>query len=230
MKPKGFMNPRKGKNKMAQSKAPKAVKEATPINATIATNYAVLIESGENNNIEALNFIKELGDMMGNGITEAVAKESMKSALKDVNVKPVVLPSHVSALRVASRIIARFESEMSEIKASKVLSLATRIICDKKASGAEKHIKESATFADLDENTLSKAESQARDGKAQKTQAVKESAKTITLESIVDDLTTWVKTQDLKTLKTAEPQKLDTLISKLIQVSKNSKVVEKVNA
>lgn len=215
---------------MAQSKAPKAVKEATPINATIATNYAVLIESGENNNIEALNFIKELGDMMGNGITEAVAKESMKSALKDVNVKPVVLPSHVSALRVASRIIARFESEMSDIKASKVLSLATRIICDKKASGAEKHIKESATFADLDDATLSKAESQARDGKAQKTQAIKESAHAITLESAVDGFSTWLKTQDLKTLKTTEAQKLDTLISKLIQVSKNSKVVEKVNA
>jgi hypothetical protein len=208
----------------------KAVKEAVAINSTIATNYAVLIESGENNNLEALNFIKELGDMMGNGITEAVAKESMKSALKDVNVKPVVLPSHVSALRVASRIIARFESEMTDIKASKVLSLATRIICDKKASGAEKHIKDSASFADLDEATLSKAESQARDGKAQKTQAIKESAKAITLESAVDGFSTWLKAQDLKTLKTTEPQKLDALISKLIQVSKNSKAEVKVNA
>jgi molecular chaperone DnaK (HSP70) len=110
------------------------------------------------------------------------------------------------------------------------LSLATRIICDKKASGAEKHIKDSASFADLDEATLTKAESQARDGKAQKTKAIKESAKAITLESAIDGFSTWLKAQDLKTLKTTEPQKLDALISKLIQVSKNSKAEVKVNA
>jgi len=208
----------------------KAVKAPVAINSTIATDYASLIESSESNNLDALNFIKELGDKLGNGITEEIAKESMKSVLNDVNLKPVVLPSHVSAVKVASRIIARFEGEISEIKASKVLSLATRIICDKKASGAEKHIKESATFADLDEATLTKAESQARDGKAQKTQAIKESSKAITLEGIVDDLSTWLKAQDLKSLKTTEAQKLDGLISKLIQVSKNSKAEVKVNA
>jgi hypothetical protein len=208
----------------------KAVKAPVAINSTIATDYASLIESSESNNLDALNFIKELGDKLGNGITEEIAKESMKSVLNDVNLKPVVLPSHVSAVKVASRIIARFEGEISEIKASKVLSLATRIICDKKASGAEKHIKESATFADLDEATLTKAESQARDGKAQKTQAIKESAKAITLESAIDGFSTWLKAQDLKTLKTTEPQKLDALISKLIQVSKNSKAEVKVNA
>lgn len=208
----------------------KAVKEAVAIDSTIATDYAVLIESGENTNIEALNFIKELGDKLGNGITEAVAKESMKSVLKDVNVKPVVLPSHISAVKVASKIIARFESEMSEIKASKVLSLATRIICDKKASGAEKAITSAESFDALDEAILSKAESQARDAQGEKAQAIKESKKTITLETIADELGAWLKAQDLKTLKTTEPKKLDALISKLIQVSKNSKVAEKVNA
>lgn len=215
---------------MNKATTPKAEKIAVEINSTIATNYAFLIESGENNNLEALNFIKELGDMMGNGITEAVAKESMKSALKDVNVKPVVLPSHVSALRVASRIIARFEGEMSEIKASKVLSLATRIICDKKASGAEKAITSADSFESLDEQTLSKAESQARDGKEQKNQAIKESKKTITLEVIVDELSTWLKAQDLKSLKTTEPKKLDMLIGKLITCANNSKAEVKVNA
>ena len=208
----------------------KAEKIAVAIDSTIATDYAVLIESSENTNLDALNFIKELGDKLGNGITEAVAKESMKSVLKDVNVKPVVLPSHISAVKVASRIIARFESEMSEIKASKVLSLATRIICDKKASGAEKAITSADSFNSLDEQILSKAESQARDAQGEKAQAIKESKKTITLETIADELGAWLKAQDLKTLKTTEPKKLDALISKLIQVSKNSKVAEKVNA
>ena len=208
----------------------KAVKAVPAINSSIATEYAFLIESGESTNLEALNFIKELGDKLGTGITEEVAKESMKSVLKDVNVKPVVLPSHVSAVKIASRIIARFEGEVCEIKASKVLSLATRVLCDKKASGAEKAITDAESFAELDEVILSKAESQARDAQGEKTKAITESKKDIRIEAITDDLTTWLKAQDLKTLKTTEPKKLDALISKLIQVSKNSKVAEKVNA
>jgi hypothetical protein len=203
---------------------------AVEVDSIIATNYAVLIESGESTNLEALNFIVELNESMNGGITEEVAKESMKSVLQDVNVKPVVLPSHVSAVRTSSLIIKQFEGEISEIKAGKVLALAVRVNCDVKSANAKKHISKFATFAELDEGTRSKAESQARDGEAKTTQAIKESAQAITLESAVDGFTTWLKEQDLKTLKTTEAQKLDSLISKLIQVSKNSKAEVKVNA
>ena len=144
----------------------KAVKEAVKINSNIATQYALLIESGENNNTDALNFILEVGNEMGNGATTREVKESMKQALNGVNVKPVVLPNHVDALQTACLIISRFKDEVGEIKASKVLSLAVRVNADKKASGAKAHVASAKTYAELDEKTLSKKESQERDASA----------------------------------------------------------------
>jgi hypothetical protein len=208
----------------------KAVKEAVKINSTISTAYALLIESGENNNMDAINFILEVGNEMANGTTTREVKESMKQALNGVNVKPVVLPNHVDSLLVACLIIARFNDEMANIKASKVLSLAVRVMADKKASGAKKHIESAKTFDELDEQTLTKKESQTRDGSTRAKAEVSKSAKDITIESVVDSLGTYLSSLSLKDIKTTEPKKLDEVIGKLITISKNSKVAEKVNA
>lgn len=218
--------PNKGK-KMAKEKA---VKEVVKINSNISTAYALLIESGENNNMDAINFILEVGNEMANGTTTREVKESMKQALNGVNVKPVVLPNHVDSLLVACLIIARFNDEIANIKASKVLSLAVRVMADKKASGAQKHIESTKTFDELDEKTLTKKESQTRDGSTKAKAEVAKSAKDITLESVVDSLATYLSSLNLKDTKTTEPKKLDEVISKLIGISKNSKVSEKVNA
>ncbi len=208
----------------------KAVKEAVKINSNIATQYALLIESGEGANADAINFILSVGDEMGNGATTREVKESMKQALNGVNVKPVVLPNHVDALQTACLIISRFNDEMGNIKASKVLSLAVRVNADKKASGAKAHINSAKSFDELDEKTLTKKESQTRDGSTKAKAEVAKSAKAITLEDVVDSLDAYLNANDLKSLKTTEPKKLDSVISKLIGVSKNSKVAEKVNA
>jgi hypothetical protein len=213
--------------KMAKEKA---VKEAVKINSNISTAYALLIESGENNNMDAINFILEVGNEMANGTTTREVKESMKQALNGVNVKPVVLPNHVDSLLVACLIIARFNDEMANIKASKVLSLAVRVMADKKASGAKKHIESAKSFDELDEQTLTKKESQTRDGSTRAKAEVAKSAKDITIESVVDSLATYLSSLSLKDIKTTEPKKLDEVIGKLITISKNSKVAEKVNA
>lgn len=206
------------------------VKEAVKINSNISTAYALLIESGENNNMDAINFILEVGNEMANGATTREVKESMKQALNGVNVKPVVLPNHVDSLLVACLIIARFNDEMANIKASKVLSLAVRVMADKKASGAKKHIESAKSFDELDEQTLTKKESQTRDGSTKAKAEVAKSAKDITVESVVDSLATYLSSLSLKDTKTTEPKKLDEVIGKLITISKNSKVSEKVNA
>lgn len=208
----------------------KKVKEVVKINSNIATQYALLIESGENANADAINFILSVGDEMANGATTREVKESMKQALNGVNVKPVVLPNHVDALQTACLIIVRFNDEMANVKASKVLSLAVRVMADKKASGAKAHIEKAKSFDDLDEQTLTKKESQTRDGSTKAKAEVKKSAKDITIESVVDSLQAYITSLDLKTIKTTEPKKLDDVISKLITISKNSKVAEKVNA
>lgn len=206
------------------------VKETVKINSNISTAYALLIESGENNNMDAINFILEVGNEMANGTTTREVKESMKQALNGVNVKPVVLPNHVDSLLVACLIIARFNDEMANIKASKVLSLAVRVMADKKASGAKKHIESAKSFDELDEQTLTKKESQTRDGSTKAKAEVAKSAKDITVESVVDSLATYLSSLSLKDIKTTEPKKLDEVIGKLITISKNSKVSEKVNA
>lgn len=212
------------------AKAPKAVKAVIEVNSVIATNYAVLIESGEATNLEALNFVVELNDAMNGGITEEVAKESMKSVLKDVNVKPVVLPSHISAIRTSSIIIKQFESEISEIKAGAVLALAVRVNCDVKSANAKKHISKFATFAELDEGTRTKAESQARDNNKEKAETIAQSKDVATLESVVDAMHQFINTLDLRTATTKERKKLDALTAKLHTISTNTKALEKVSA
>lgn len=142
----------------------KAVKEAVKINAVISTQYALLIESGENVNADAINFILAVGEEMKNGATTREVKESMKQELANVNVKPVVLPNHVDALATACLIIEKFNDEIADVKASKILSLAVRVMADKKAAGAKAHINGAKSFEALDESTLSKKESQQRDG------------------------------------------------------------------
>lgn len=213
-----------------KAKAPKEVKEVIAINSNITTAYASLIESGENNNSDAINFILEVGNEMGNGATQKEVKESMKQALQGVNVRPVVLPNHVDSLLTACLIIAQFNDEMNDIKASKILSLAVRVMADKKAIGAQKHIQSAKTFAELEEQTLTKKESQTRDGSIKAKAEVSKSAKDITVESVVDSLVVYLANLSLKDIKTSEPKKLDEVIGKLITISKNSKVSEKVNA
>jgi len=208
----------------------KAEKETVKINSNITTAYALLIESGENNNMDAINFILAVGNEMSEGTTSREVKESMKQALNGVNVKPVVLPNHVDSLLVACLIIARFNDEIANIKASKVLSLAVRVMADKKASGAQKHIQSAKTFDELDEQTLTKKESQTRDGSTKAKAELTKSAKDITIESVIDGVLGYISGINLKDIKTTEPKKLDELISKLITVSKNSKVSEKVSA
>lgn len=206
------------------------VKETVKINSNISTAYALLIESGEGTNADSINFILTVGNEMAEGATTREVKESMKQALNGVNVKPVVLPNHVDALQTACLIIERFNNEISNIKASKVLSLAVRVMADKKASGAKAHINSAKSFDELDEKTLTKKESQNRDGSTRAKAEVAKSAKEITIESVVDSLGVYLSSLSLKDIKTTEPKKLDKVIGNLITISKNSKVSEKVNA
>ena len=200
------------------------VKEAVKINSNITTQYALLIESGENANAEALNFILGVGDEMGNGTTTREVKESMKQALNGVNVKPVVLPNHVDALQTACLIISRFNDEMGNIKASKVLSLAVRVNADKKASGAKAHINSAKSFDELDEKTLTKKESQTRDGSTKAKAEMKKSANDITIETLTDSIIAYFQGKNPKDMITTEPKKTEVVIGIFNLIRKNSEV------
>jgi hypothetical protein len=132
--------------------APKSVK-IKAFDTSLQTEYAQLIEQGEDANLASLQFIISLDEKMANGLTQEIAKDSMLETAKGVKITPAVRASHIPSVTIAAKIIRQYENEISEIKVSKVLSLAVRVLADKKAKGAGAHIKANKTFAELEENT-----------------------------------------------------------------------------
>ena len=147
---------------MAKATTEKAV--AVKQNVVIQNGYTDLIAEGLDNNSQGIQFVNLVAVEMENGTTVREVKASMKSLLKDINIKPVILPTHAESIPTARMIIAKFDGEIESIKVSKILSLSARVLADKKASGAKAHINAFKTFAELDAKTATKKESQTRDG------------------------------------------------------------------
>lgn len=206
----------------AKKSAPKSVKTATF--PTLENLYSVVIESGINAKAEALNFIVELDKEMTLGLTQADAQATMKEMAKGL-ARPLVTASHVPSIKTAAAIIAKNFADMEKFSVAKVLSVATRVLADVKASGVKAHLAKFDTFAELDKGTKSKAESQA-DAKGEEiVEEMETLAKDITLEVIVDALDAYLAGHDLKTLTTLELDKLHKVVGKLIQVEKNTKAL-----
>lgn len=216
----------KGKKMTAPKNAPKAVK-ITTFDTSLQTSYAAYIESAEDQNIAGLNFITELNEMMSEGLTQEVAKASMKETAKGVKIKPAVKDAHIPAISTAAFLIEHFDKEITDFQVSEILTLAVRVNYDKKTANAKKHIKQFATIAELKENTATKAESQARDKGEQLESDLVELAPAITLESVLDALDVFISTKSLKDLTTADLAKLDKVISKLVTVKKNTQALVK---
>ena len=142
----------------------KAVKEAVKENQVIKTDYAELIASGVDSNSQAIQFVQLVAKEMASGTTVREVKASMKSLLKDINIKPIILPTHAESIPVANMIIAKYAAEIESVKVSKILSLSARVLADKKSAGAKSHVDAFKTFAELDAKTATKKESQTRDG------------------------------------------------------------------
>jgi hypothetical protein len=194
-----------------KAKAPKAEKA---FSTKISTEYSKLIADTSSNNSTALGFIVWMSNQDS---SQAIQKESMQRLLKDVNVKPVVLPSHVPSLKIAGQIIATYET--SNTKAGTILSLANRVLMDVHAEGATAHLAKFSTLEELNEGTKTKAESQADNAE---TKPEKETKK-ITLESIfqktITDIRKIGKPQELKTL---DLETLATLLGIVQVIAKNN--------
>jgi hypothetical protein len=207
---------------MAKAKAVKAVKAEEKKNVVIQNGYVDVIKSSGVNNSINQRFIFIVGNELQNGTTHAEAMANMKTMLKDVNIRPLVLPNHVPAIPTACLIMQKMEAELENLKATEILSLAVRMLYDVKAGGVKSAIAGCKTFAELDEKILSKKESQDRDNKNKVKTDTKDLAKNITIEAIVDNLNDYLKAISLKDKKTTEPQKLNEVIGKLYTIYQNS--------
>jgi hypothetical protein len=161
----------------------KAVKEAVKENQVIKTDYAELIASGVDSNSQAIQFVQLVAHEMASGTTIREVKASMQSLLKDINIKPIILPTHAESIPVADFIITKYSSEIESIKVSKILSLSARVLADKKASGAKAHVNAFKTFAELDTKTATKKESQTREGSTKP--KVEKATKALNVEDLV---------------------------------------------
>jgi cell division protein FtsB len=186
--------------------------------------YALLIADGEDANLQGMQFIQELAERLNTGLTQDIAKNSMKELVKNVRIQPVVRYSHIPSVTIASLIIARFESEILDVPVAKVLSLSARVLADKKAGGALKHITKAETFAELNELTLSKAESQARDKGEKVSDDIAEKANAITLESIAENTLLFFKGKNLQDIKTADLALIHKVAQLWVTIERNSKV------
>ena len=146
------------------TKATKAVKESVKQNEAIKNEYTELIASGVDSNSQAIQFVQMVAKEMQAGTTIREVKASMQSLLKDINIKPVILPTHAESIPVADFIIAKYANEIENVKVSKILSLSARVLADKKSAGAKAHVNAFKTFEELDTKTKTKKESQTRDG------------------------------------------------------------------
>lgn len=207
----------------------KTVKNVSPATEleTVKNLYTNFIAIGEDANSSALNFILDLANEMQLGATQEDVIFTMKAVAKGHN-RPAVTASHVPSIKTASKIITAYmDADIQDAKASKVLSVAVRVLAEAKASGVDNHIANFPTFAELDKGTATKAESQA-DAKAEsQDEQMQESAKAITLENIVDAVDSYLSANDLKTLTTSELEKLHKVIAKLITVENNTKALVK---
>ncbi len=146
------------------TKSVKAVKESVKQNEVIKNEYTELIASGVDSNSQAIQFVQMVAKEMQAGTTIREVKASMQSLLKDINIKPVILPTHAESIPVADFIISKYANEIEGIKVSKILSLSARVLADKKSAGAKAHVNAFKTFEELDTKTKTKKESQTRDG------------------------------------------------------------------
>jgi hypothetical protein len=216
---------------MAKVKATKAEKAVEKKNLVIQNDYQNVIDFGKSNNQLNQKFLFVVGNELQNGTTQKEAEASMRELLKDVNIRPIVLPNHVPAIPTACLIMQKFETELQTLKTSEILSLAVRTLYDVKASGVKSAIAGCKTFAELDEKILSKKESQDRDNKNKVKTDTKTLAKNISLEDVIDNLNDYLKAISLKDKKTTEPAKLYEVIGKLYTIHKNSvPAVAKVKA
>jgi hypothetical protein len=152
----------------------------------------------------------------------------MKSLLKDINIKPIILPTHAESIPVANLIIAKYSNEIEGIKVSKILSLSARVLADKKSAGAKSHIEGIKTFEELDTKTATKKESQNREGSTKP--KVQKATKAVNVEDLVSAIYQGIMTMKPVGQLTEKGKKEAKTIEGWIMQLQGNQIKAKVNA
>ena len=205
----------------------KAEKAPVVLDSQTQANYASVLLAKENSNQANFEFLAYVATCLNNKtLTQAVIEDSIKAELKGATIQAEFKSAHVKSAVIAQAIVKQIpDVQLSPI--SKVLTMANRVLDDVKAKNALAHIKQFKTFEELDEGTLTKAESQARDKGESLNAEIVEKASAITFETGLQAFAKLVIEQvklggGFDKFTTVEVELLKSTIGALVQIKKNS--------
>ena len=207
---------------MSAVKAEKAVKV---LDAKIQAEYASVLFAKENSNTANFTFLALVAkSLTEKTLTQAVIEDSIKAELKGATITAEFKSAHVKSAVIAQAIVNQIPS-VKDSPIAKVLTMANRVLDDKKAKGALAHIKQFKTFEELDEGTLTKAESQARDKGESIKSEIEEKKEDITIESVLDGFVRFFNGKNLQDLSTKDLESAKKAFNICLAIVKNSEKV-----
>lgn len=182
----------------------KAEKTPVVLDSRIQAEYASVLMAKENSNTANFTFLALVAkSLTAKTLTQAVIEDSIKAELKGATITAEFKSAHVKSAVIAQAIVEQIPS-VKDSPIAKVLTMANRVLDDKKAKGALAHIKQFKTFEELDEGTLTKAESQARDKGESIKEEIADKKENITTESVLDGFVQFFAGKNLQDLATSE--------------------------
>lgn len=194
--------------------------KTTEISAVVKNGYAKLAGSTRE---QMVKFVQKSADEIISGrVSYRVGRASIKEAIKQNGAVSDISASSFDYMVTASLALNLDGADAQSVKS--VLKVSARL---HKLIGADEAQNEvlrakswDALVADLEESEEAVAEEAEAVADAEEVEALTHG---ITLESVIDGLDAYLKTQSLQDLKTTELQKLESVIARLHAVAKNSK-------
>ena len=203
----------------------KAEKAPLVLDSRIQAEYASVLMAKENSNTANFTFLALVAkSLTEKTLTQSVIEDSIKAELKGATITAEFKSAHVKSAVIAQAIVTQIPS-VKDSPIAKVLTMANRVLDDKKAKGAIAHIKQFKTFEELDEGTLTKAESQARDKGESIKEEIADKKENITIESVLDGFVQFFNGKNLKDLSTKDLENAKKAFNITLAIVKNSEKV-----
>lgn len=201
-----------------ESKTPKAPKEIE-ISSLIKNAYSDLSGSARD---AMIYFVRQSALEIREGrVSLRVGRDSIKQAIKETGAISDISASSFDYMEIAELLLDKSGAEKETVKSILTLSAKLQKLTSKddaiaKARKAKSYAEIVELVAELKDDAEIAKESAKEESDA-------ETLKEITLESIVDAVDSYLKGISLKDTKTSELQKLESVISRLVAIAKNTK-------
>ena len=198
------------------------VEKVVILDSQTQANYAEVLHAKEESNTANFNFLAYVAKVLkAKSLTQEVLENSIKAESKAATITAEFKSGHVKSAVIAQAIVDQIPA-VKDKPIAKVLTMANRVLDDKKAKGAIAHIKQFKTMEELDENTLTKAESQARDKGESLNNEIEDKKEDITTESVLDGFVRFFNGKNLQDLSTKDLESAKKAFNICLAIVKNT--------